>query len=558
MKPVTNLRPRFFWFLLLLFAYGFSGCAAADSKVGTICMSNSDCPAGLTCDMDLGVCRRQDPAKSIVDFELTPEKGTGSSLTQVAGVDLDKLGDTIELELNKAVAFTGQVKRMVGVSGSLVATRLPEFDSRALTWNFQVGSDGYFETDVAWKDGDDASNILDVLFRPSNREDSPQLFVRNLQVTDQGLDTFLVFPDYPQPKPQVDQVDVLMVKLRVLQSENFPHTLTGMVVEGITDQGLRTNIAMPDEQGNAYLLLPVTMDAGDSDKMILPDSLSLTIRPQDSNVRLPTVHYDVMSLQDLDPSDPDLGTFYTGDVPDVHSVSGVVMSRSGQPVANCQLRFSALGIGNGSYQITIETDAEGAFSTTLPEGHYTVLAVAGLNNDLGLKAQELDVGPQMGSVSLVLDRRLKLSGRVLDLDGKGVQSLVKASRVTDWNGVDDGVFRTFDTMCDEQGRFELSVDTGNYTLDIVPPTSSALPRLTVERILVSTDDVDLPTSTTTLPKPEVIHGHVFNHAGLPMCSVTIDAYRSDEQSSVLIGQGVSGIDSKSCNGVYSVVVPAGN
>lgn len=545
---------------LLLLWHLMCSCAMGDSAVGLqYCSSNSDCPTGFSCDLDYRVCTRPDPAKSIVDFELSPENGTGSSLTQIPGLDLDRLGDTIELELNKAVAFTGQVKRAVGVPGSIVATRKPEFDSRALSWNFQVGSDGYFDTWVAWKDSDIASNVMDVLFRPSNRDETPQLFAKNLQVSQQGLDAFLVYPDYPAPEQIAEQTQLFCVKLRVLQSENFPHPLTGMVVEALTDQGLRTNLGVPDEQGNVFLKLPVTILADDGDGMVFPKSLSIIIRPTDSNVRLPSVQYDDVSLQELDPSSPDLGTFYTGDVPDVRSVSGLVLSRSGQPVGNCQLRFSALGIGNGTYQITLEADAEGAFSTTLPEGHYTVLAVAGLEHDVGLRAQELDVGLDTGSVSVVLDSRLRLSGRVVDPDGYGVaQAVVRASRVTDWNGVDDGVSRSFDTMCDDQGRFELRVDTGNYDLSIVPPTSSGLPRLALNKVLVSTDDVDLPTTSTTLPHAEVIKGHVFNHAGSPMCSVTIDAYSSDEKSSVLIGQGVSGTGSDSCNGAYSVVVPAGN
>lgn len=555
MKPGTL-------FVLLMALTGFvvlPGCMAAMADSQVPCQSNSDCPNGWKCDPDWAVCMRPDPAKAVVDFELAPEKGSGSALTQVPAVDLDRLGDTIELELNKAVDFTGQVKRIVGVAGSIVATRKPEFDSRALSWNFQVGSDGYFATQVAFKASEPESNVMDVLFRPSNRQETPQLMVHSLQVSDKGLDAFISFPDYPLPERLGEQTELLMVKLRILQSEDFPHPLTGMVVEAVTDQGLRTNIASLDEQGYAYLMLPVTILADEGDSAVFAESLDLSIHPSDSNTRLPTVRYEQVSLDGLDVSDPDLGIFYTGDVPETNSVSGVVLSRSGQPVPNCQLRFSASGIGNGTYQITIDSDGEGFFSTTLPQGHYTVLAVPGLQSDLGLKAQELDVGPDTGSVSVVLDRRLVISGRVLDPDGTGVsQCVLKALRVTDWTGVKDGVSRSFDTMCDEQGRFELKVDTGNYDLSIIPPTASSLPRFSIDRVLVSTDDVQLSEDATTLPKSEVIQGHVFNHAGSPMCSVTIDAYMSEEDSTVLIGQGVSGTDTKSCNGAYSLVVPAGN
>jgi hypothetical protein len=534
-----------------------AGCMLDLSSVGPRCEDSTDCQAGWNCNA--GICQPP-PFQSIVDFELIPEIGSGSAATQVAGVDLAKEDreSRLEIVLNKAVPFSGAVTSPVGVSGSLLASREPEFDGRGLTWNFQVGSDGYFEAPLAFKaedpeQGPDPLNTYQAMFRPSNREDFPQLRYTGLRVTEAGLNQEIRYPDYPPPEQLDQQVELLLVRVRVLQSEGYPHPVTGIQVEGTTETGLRTNLATPDSQGVAYLRLPVIQQILPEPTRLLPAALSLTIKPADNTIRLPTAR-----IPDLQLGQPDLGTFYLGDLPVSHIVTGVVVTASGQPVPGCQLRFQADGIGNGSFEKALQADEGGEFSTTLPAGNYSVMAVPDLLSGAALTSKQIEVGPDMQPETIELGARLRIAGRVFDPDGGTVADVtILAERTSDWFGQDDGALRTFEGASDSDGRFELLVDPGTFDLALIPPPASGLPRLRHADIRIFDQDKDLSRGATTLPRPELIEGHTFGHAGSTACGVSVDVYRSDADSATLLGQAVSGTDDGGgCNGKYSLVVPA--
>lgn len=536
-----------------------AGCmmAAEDSRLP--CSDSLDCPAGWICNTESGQCREPSSFDSIVDFELTPKPGSSAAPTQLASVDLRRVDDPLEIELDRAVPFSGWVHNDgPGVPGSLQLSRTPAFDSRRLSWNLQVAEDGTFDTELAYNAADDQLNHYQALFRPANRTDFPQLAASGIQLDAAGTtDASLKYPAYTPPDQLEQQQALLSVRLRVLESEAFPHPVSGILVEGITDQGLRTNLVAPDAQGWVVLELPVTLRPG-GQEMLRPQSLTLLLRPAEANMRLPTVTTAEQMLVRLDPAAPDLGTFYVGDVPDSQAVTGVVTDSGGRPVTDCQLRFSAQAIGNGRYDKTIETDVEGYFSTTLPAGDYRVLVVPDPLAEVRLRAvNDVRVGPDAQPLSITLPPRLSLSGRVIDRDGAAVAGvLVRAERLADWNGLEDGVTRTFDGTSDDDGRFELLVDTGSYALTLIPPPASGLPRARLPNLVVSTDDIELEQQRTRLAAPEIIQGHLFNPGGSPVCGATVDVYRSDATSAELIGQTVSGTDSRGCNGSYSVVVPA--
>ncbi len=150
---------------------------------------------------------------------------------------------------------------------------------------------------------------------------------------------------------------------------------------------------------------------------------------------------------------------------------------------------------------------------------------------------------------------------VTGASGAGKTSLLRlimlAERTAAWLGIDDGVSRTFETISDPEGNFELKVDPGLYDLTFIPPPASGLPRLLHEDIIITDQDEEMTRASTTLPRPKVIQGNVFNHGGNPMCGVTVDVYRSDETEATLIGQAMSYIDDEGkCDGAFSMVVPS--
>ncbi len=536
-----------------------AGCMMIADDSQLPCSDSLDCPAGWICNAESGQCQEPSSFDAIVDFELTPKPGSSAAPTQLASVDLRRADDPLEIELDRAVPFSGWVHNDgPGVPGSLQLSRTPAFDSRRLSWNLQLAADGTFDTELAYNADDDQLNHYQALFRPANRTDFPQLAASGIQLSAAGTtDASLKYPAYAPPDQLDQQQTLLSVRLRVLESEAYAHPVNGILVEGITDQGLRTNLVAPDAQGWVVLELPLTLRPG-GQEMLRPQSLTLLLRPAEANMRLPTVTTAEQMLVRLDPAAPDLGTFYVGDVPDSQAVTGVITDSGGRPVADCQLRFSAEAIGHGRYDKTIETDVEGTFSTTLPAGDYRVLVVPDPLAEVRLRAvSAVQVGPDAQPLSITLPPRLSLSGRVIDRDGAAVAGvLVRAERHADWNGLEDGVTRTFDGTSDEDGRFELLVDTGSYTLMLIPPPASGLPRARLPNLVMSTNDIALEQQRTRLAAPEIIQGHLFNAGGSPVCGATVDVYRSDATSAELIGQTVSGTDSRGCNGSYSVVVPA--
>ena len=544
----------------ILLALAVVGCMDLSMVVHPPCEDSLDCEPGWKCNQEYGYCEPIPILDSIVDFELTPERGSGSAATQVADLDLDDpdwSSDDIELELNKAVTFSGHVTSPLGVPGSILAKRDPEFGTRSLSWNFQVGADGYYEALVAYSDTENNDNprlnTYDAMFWPSNREDFPQLLYTGLVMTENGLAKELSFPEYKPPEELDDQEDTLLIKVRVLEREDYPHPRTDIQIEGTTEAGLRTNLVTPDIQGYAHLRLPVVRLADQDGEMVLPQWLNLTMRPKDSSGLLPTV-----KVTDIAIDDPDLGTFYLGDLPEKQEVTGMVVTVTDQPVANCQLRFKADGIGNGTYEKSLETDNTGNFSPNLLVGRYQVIAVPDLYSTSALSSTTIDVEPDMGQVTITLNERLKISGRMRDSDGNTIGDVIMlAERTAAWLGIDDGVSRTFETISDPEGNFELKVDPGLYDLTFIPPPASGLPRLLHEDIIITDQDEEMTRASTTLPRPKVIQGNVFNHGGNPMCGVTVDVYRSDETEATLIGQAMSYIDDEGkCDGAFSMVVPS--
>lgn len=535
---------------LLLFLTGVALPACADMSAGFApCTDSHDCPPGWTCNLSTYYCEESKSFDSIIDLELEPEQGTNSAITQIASLDLRQAPADVQIELNKAVDFNGWVTNFgLGVSGSILATRDPEFDGRSLSWNFQVESDGTFDSALGYKkEVSDNINTYQVLFRPSNRDDFPQLRYAKLVLPANGQSELnLSYPDYR------DGGDGRQVTVQILQSENYPHPVTGMVVEGTTDAGLRTNLGVPDGQGQVVLKLPVVRSASGEDD-IQPTTLTLVIRPEDNSIRMPTVQ-----VKNIELGEPDLGVFYVGDVPDSQIVSGVVVTKSGQPVPDCQLRFAAEGIGNGSFEKIIKADLEGNFSTTLPEGNYRILTVPSPFDPVALGSKWVLVESGMGPVTVELDPPLKISGRVVDPDGQPVASaFLVAERTADALGLNDGVSRSFEVIAGPEGFFELDVDKGYYQLTFVPPPASGLPRRLLKNFALIDGDLELPREQTRLPEPEIIEGHVFNHLGIPMCAVGLEVFHSDETTATLIGQTVTASDPQGgCSGAFTVVVPA--
>lgn len=524
------------------------------SSVGPACIDNLDCALGQECDPDTLTCKdnvSQTPL-SVIDLELTPSKDSGFAATQIGGLDLKKVDDIneITLVLNDSVTLQGRVQSpdaMGGLPGTLVATRRAVFDDRKLTWNLAVSEDGSFEQAVA-------SGVYDLLLKPSNRDGFPQLMLSGIEFPSENppdLD-YLQFADPAQA--DLDAQDpLLVVKGKVLQSQAYPHPLTGITVDGITNQGLRTSTAVPDAQGIFYLRLPFvrSIDQRADSENVFPATVDITLKPSSSDVRLPTV-----TVPGIELAGADLGTFYIGDVPESHSLSGVVLDSTGRPIADCQLRYTAENIGNGSLTLQGQTDSTGHFATTLPEGSYKVKVIPDLLSSSVMQTVNIELtGDQSTNINLP-DRPL-LSGVVTDSNGAPAAGVtVKAKRLSTVSGVEDGVVRSYSVNTAADGSFELPVDFGRYSVTFIPSAASGLPRSLPKVAYITGDYYAMDASATKLAQPTLIQGHVFGSDGAPICGVTIDVFHSPtDESSQLVGQAISGGIIEECAGSYAAIIP---
>jgi hypothetical protein len=364
----------------------FAGCDADFMSHSCIeCVDSLDCPPDYKCDPISGCCVPHDPPDAVVDFELVPIKGNGTAETQIPEKDLASLlnRSDVPLEIATAVLVKGKVispEAPGGVPGTLVIDRHPQIDNRWLVWNITVNTSGDFDSD------DVTPGIHDVLFKPSNRESFPQLEIAELDIApdengEMDLSLALEYEAFPQEDKLHEQEKLRLVRGQVLQSQSSPHPVTGIEVEGITDQGLRTSLAVPDEQGNFYLRLPMRRTVESNGDLIecQPESLDVTIRPVGDR-RLPTVEVQLVELEG-----PELGVFYMGDEPVPYSLSGTVVDMGGNPIPDCRLKFEAENIGNGTFSDEIRSDSAGMFSTNLPEGTYKITAIPPLLSDVRME-----------------------------------------------------------------------------------------------------------------------------------------------------------------------------
>jgi hypothetical protein len=534
--------------IYILFILGICLVGSACEDFGTVsrpCVDNLDCPLDQECDLDTFVCVDKDLVKplSVIDLELTPEKGSGNSATQ-STVDLKEVDyDKITLNVVSAEVLVGQITSpdvMGGIPGTLVATRSPDFDNRKLTWNISVSESGDFETELS-------PGVYDLLFKPSNREGFPQLMLTGFEIPSEKAPdlSYHKFDDPEQDPP-------LVVTGQVLVSQTSPYPAPNIKVEGITDQGLRTSISEPDEQGYFELRLPFSRSVEpDGDfKDYFPETIDITIRPNNADQRLPTVTVTGVEL-----AGTELGTFYIGDVPASVSFSGVVVDSRGRPLSECQLRFTADNIGNGTFSYQMDSDTTGNFSTSLPMGTYKVMAIPDLQSEAAIGSEIVELSADCNK-NIILPDRAVLSGTVTDDAGMPVKDvIVEARRLSTVGGVDDGVVRTFEVISEADGYFEIPVDMGRYRITMIPSAESGLPR-SLPTVAYVLDDYVMDSSATRLAPATVIQGHVFGQNGaMPLCGVTIDVFHSDEDNAYLIGQTISSSVQNECSGSFAVIIP---
>jgi hypothetical protein len=158
-----------------------------------------------------------------------------------------------------------------------------------------------------------------------------------------------------------------------------------------------------------------------------------------------------------------------------------------------------------------------------------------------------------GNISLTDIRcpaKISASGAIVRPDGSpvGAGTQITATRQTD--GLVSGRYAQAGPT-DARGAFVLVADPGTYRLELVPTTSSGLPRKVVT-VTLAGDPASQALPTFVLDAPLQVVGTVRGPTGSPVAKATVDffALTALGKSVVLLGSGVS-----NSNGQYAVVLP---
>jgi hypothetical protein len=185
-----------------------------------------------------------------------------------------------------------------------------------------------------------------------------------------------------------------------------------------------------------------------------------------------------------------------------------------------------VGSTRAVHEVTAQTDANGNFAVDVYSAdggrQYTLDIAPPADSIFQTTSTTITVsGAPTGFGSTVtLERRPVVSGRVLDPKGvplKGALVQPTTNDAPSTVGVEQATVnvqaKLSNGSTDMDGRFTFPTDAGTYTLGVIPPTASALPRLWLSTQTFS-GDTDL--GDITLPQAIEIDGIVVDNNTMPL------------------------------------------
>lgn len=292
--------------------------------------------------------------------------------------------------------------------------------------------------------------------------------------------------------------------------------------------------------GNYQLVVDPTL-AGDSQA-----ALRVVVRPGTVNsvlpnleVTLPAPHAGAVARVDF--AFPSQRTPVTFQLP-VRGVgpSGTTMAVVGAHVqAQVQLQDQTtqkLGV-RATYTVTVDTDAQGIAKLTLVPANsgganliYKVAVVSPTITPFASLQQDVQVGPNEGLLAaLALPLRAQLLGRLLDATGQpvpGAQVVAQqiasvSSSPSPFGGMTTDVAGP-QTTTDQDGRFALRVDAGDYDLDLVPEPGTQ-PRSSLDNQRIGTTDVDV--GEVRLPRITLGQLVITRASGAPVAQTKVRVFQ---------------------------------
>jgi hypothetical protein len=206
-----------------------------------------------------------------------------------------------------------------------------------------------------------------------------------------------------------------------------------------------------------------------------------------------------------------------------------------------------------SFTTTVDANADGSFSATVPPAAYRLVAMPAPRGDeadtlaLCLPSSDAPVeAPAVAPVQVVCLPPARFYGAVR-ADGETVPDVrVEAVRRADAAVAEPMAVRS---RSDDAGLFALSLARGTWDLRLEAPAETKRPVTMVRGLVV--DDAPASTVVIELDRTFELYGKVFDESGRPVAA-SVEAFVVDDAGrSAKVGDGLAGTD-----GAYTLVLPA--
>jgi hypothetical protein len=494
-----------------------AACSLRDPHVtSTSCTANSQCSSANVCF--LGECRAPAANLSIVRVEVRPPLGSQLGLKD-GQLDLRQniLNDfTLTVPLSASGRVTQNGTPMAGAT-VIFSDHDPAIPDRAAQIVAQTDTSGGYRARIP-------QGLWDVVLLASPL---PPLHTGPIDTATPAL-------DFTVP------ASTALPELRGTLKSN------GTLVAGV-------RITAVDAQGNP-ISAPAVSQADGSYSLLLPPAptgqVVLQIAPPDAGsaqasaldpfpIYASVPYQDTIDLQ----------------LPGIATVSGRVMDISGNPLPSVLVYVRSVAMP-WSLSRTVTADANGTFSVQVRVGNYLVEAAPAMDAaSPALSSQQLVTFPGSGVVDLVCPPKVQRYGKVLTPDVRPVSRdfQVLATRLS------DGLLTTRSAptaATDSLGVYNVTLDSGRWRFEVVPPSDSELPRKIVQ---IDVDGSDPGPSalpdiilSTPLKVGGVVSGTVPGSSQPPAVeNILVSFYALDaSQRSVFLGSGLTDV-----KGQYSAVLP---
>jgi len=229
----------------------------------------------------------------------------------------------------------------------------------------------------------------------------------------------------------------------------------------------------------------------------LREGIDIVVTPDERWIAMPTLVDRILA-----------GAGFRLDYPDLPapvSVSGQVDAEGAAPgsvtLVSTRIDVSTPTSSDLTYRTVLRTDAAGRFATVLPPGNYEAFVEP---DDAAFAKTRISVSVSASDRTLVLRtaRRGAVSGKVRIADGRALgnaevlwaPAVSRRSAAPAWSAPRPGRTRT-----DDEGRFALPLDEGDYDVTVIPAPGTGFPRFVAPRRPVGPNDATLDDFVVPAP-----------------------------------------------------------